>query len=81
MSDTQKIMAIVDSMSLCASMRFALDFAKQLKVYALVTGFSLSNEKGMESGARILNVERLFNLREGFGRKDDTLPDRFPLKK
>jgi aldehyde:ferredoxin oxidoreductase len=34
-------------------------------------------------GARILNVERAFNVREGFGRKDDSLPPRFltePLK-
>jgi aldehyde:ferredoxin oxidoreductase len=28
-------------------------------------------------GARILNVERAFNVREGFGRKDDYLPPRF----
>ena len=27
-------------------------------------------------GERILNVERLFNIREGLGRKDDTLPKR-----
>lgn len=34
-------------------------------------------------GARILNIERAFNVREGFGRKDDSLPPRFltePLK-
>jgi aldehyde:ferredoxin oxidoreductase len=28
-------------------------------------------------GERIWNLERLFNLREGFGRNDDTLPRRF----
>jgi len=27
-------------------------------------------------GERILNMERAFNVREGFGRKDDKLPDR-----
>jgi len=27
-------------------------------------------------GERVLNMERLFNVREGFGRKDDTLPKR-----
>jgi aldehyde:ferredoxin oxidoreductase len=80
-AETQKFMAIVDSMSLCASMRFALDLAKQMKVYELVTGVPMSNEKGLESGARILSVERLFNLREGFGRKDDTLPRRFLAEK
>ena len=28
-------------------------------------------------GSRILNIERAINVREGFGRKDDTLPPRF----
>jgi len=28
-------------------------------------------------GERIWNVERAFNVREGFGRRDDTFPDRF----
>lgn len=28
-------------------------------------------------GERIFNLERMFNMREGFGRKDDVFPDRF----
>jgi aldehyde:ferredoxin oxidoreductase len=34
-------------------------------------------------GERVYNLERCFNVREGFNRKDDTLPKRFftePLK-
>ena len=33
-------------------------------------------------GERIINLERMFNVREGFDRKDDELPDRLfePLK-
>jgi aldehyde:ferredoxin oxidoreductase len=37
----------------------------------------------LQLGERIWNLERLFNVREGFGRKDDTLPSRFkeePIK-
>lgn len=30
----------------------------------------------MRIGERIVNIERLYNLREGFSRKDDTLPKR-----
>jgi aldehyde:ferredoxin oxidoreductase len=30
----------------------------------------------MTAGARAVTMARVFNLREGFGRKDDTLPDR-----
>ena len=28
-------------------------------------------------GERIWNIERAFNIREGFSRKDDTFPERF----
>ena len=31
----------------------------------------------LEVGERIWNMERAFNIREGFGRKDDYLPKRF----
>jgi aldehyde:ferredoxin oxidoreductase len=31
----------------------------------------------MEIGERIYTLERLFNLREGFTRKDDSLPERY----
>ena len=43
---------------------------------ASVTGIpELGSEEYMSKvGERIFNLERAFNLREGFGRKDDTLP-------
>jgi aldehyde:ferredoxin oxidoreductase len=31
----------------------------------------------MDIGERIYTLERMFNLREGFTRKDDTLPERY----
>ncbi len=31
----------------------------------------------MKCGERIWNLERMFNIRAGFSRNDDTLPDRF----
>ncbi len=30
----------------------------------------------LKTGERIFALERMFNKREGFGRKDDTLPER-----
>jgi len=44
------------------------------KLYTLVTGFEVTAEEMRLSGERINNVARLFNVREGLGRKDDTLP-------
>ena len=33
-------------------------------------------EEFLKTGERIYALERMFNKREGFGRKDDTLPER-----
>lgn len=76
-AETQKLMAVVDSMALCASMRFALNLAKQMSLYAVVTGYPITEKTGLEAGHRILTLERMFNIREGFRRADDTLPARF----
>jgi len=48
-----------------------------------VTGLSYAPEDVMKAGERINNVARAFNVREGFGRAEDTLPERVmtePLK-
>ncbi len=40
-------------------------------------GVSLTEEKLLEIGERIVNLERLYNVREGMDRQDDYLPRRF----
>lgn len=52
----------------------------------LTVGFGepVTSEELARSGERIWNLSRLFNLRNGFGVKDDTLPEKIlrnPLKK
>jgi aldehyde:ferredoxin oxidoreductase len=42
-----------------------------------VTGWNTSAWELMKVGERVMNMARLFNVREGFGRKDDWLPERF----
>lgn len=74
--DTQTQMAIVDSLVLCSSMRFVMSVSNQAKFYQAVTGWNLSKEEVEVIGERIINMERLFNAREGFSRKEDTLPKR-----
>ena len=44
------------------------------KLYTLVTGIETTPEKFSVAGERINNLARLINVREGFSRKDDTLP-------
>jgi aldehyde:ferredoxin oxidoreductase len=41
-----------------------------------VTGWDTSLWELLKVGERTVTMARVFNLREGFGRKDDTLPDR-----
>jgi len=75
--ETQQIMAILDSIAICSTIRFALDIGSILKIYSAVTGLSIEENLGMKLGERILNMERLFNVREGFDKKADLLPKRF----
>ncbi|MEW6335683.1 MAG: aldehyde ferredoxin oxidoreductase family protein [Thermodesulfobacteriota bacterium] len=42
-----------------------------------VTGTPRSMGQLLRCGERSFNIKRLFNMREGFGRKDDRLPERF----
>lgn len=42
-----------------------------------ITGWETSLWELMKVGERAINMARVFNVREGFTRKDDTLPDRF----
>jgi len=47
------------------------------KLIYLTSGLDLKKPQLMEIGERITTIERLFNIREGFSRKDDKLPERF----
>ncbi len=46
-------------------------------IYNQVTGLDIDGASLLKAGERIVNLERMFNVREGIGRKDDTLPKRF----
>ena len=49
------------------------------RMLSTVTGVKEFSDEGflLKLGERIWNLERMFNVREGFGRKDDILPARF----
>lgn len=46
------------------------------ELMTIVTGRQWTKEEMLEVGERVLNVARAFNQREGFNRKDDTMPKR-----
>ena len=47
------------------------------KLIHLVSGMKYSSPQLMEIGERIYTIERMFNNREGFSRKEDILPERY----
>ena len=74
--------AVVDALGLCKFQTVFLSpnmpkWEEYGKILELVTGTARSPEELKTIGERIYNIERLFNIREGATRKDDTLPARF----
>lgn len=72
----QHLGALLDSLSLCKFSSFALSEEHYARLYSAVTGFDVSAQDLMLAGERIWNVERVYNLREGFAASDDRLPVR-----
>ncbi|MGD8840521.1 MAG: aldehyde ferredoxin oxidoreductase family protein [Gammaproteobacteria bacterium] len=77
-AQTQRDTAFIDSSGLClfpGGCGWGLDDYRAL-VDAACEGDWSSEERMKETGERIWNLERLFNLKAGLGKKDDTLPKR-----
>lgn len=75
----EELRAFEDSMEVCKFIaRTELNFPGPLaQILNCVTGLNLSADDVLQTGERIINVERAFNVREGLGRADDSLPRRF----
>jgi aldehyde:ferredoxin oxidoreductase len=72
--DIQDERAMCFSLVLCDFMPLKVKHFMDLLNSA--TGFNLTEDEYLETGERIWNLTRLFNVREGMARKDDTLPAR-----
>jgi len=73
----QNLSAAVDSLVLCRFTTFAWSVDDYADLLSAATGKPIDGETLLTIGERIWNLERLFNLREGFTAKDDRLPSRF----
>jgi aldehyde:ferredoxin oxidoreductase len=71
--------AIMDSLILCKFLRgvFQDPYPEWAALLSLVTGWDVTAEELQRTAARIVMTKRLFNLREGWRREDDWLPERF----
>jgi aldehyde:ferredoxin oxidoreductase len=71
------MVAVGDSTILCAFGSVGVTSKDTVALLLATTGITWEEKDVFAVGERILNVERLFNVREGMRRKDDTLPQRF----
>ena len=74
--EMEDLYTLIDSFIVCKFSRgtYYKELEDMTKLYTLLTGIEITPEEMKRSGERINNVARLFNIREGLGRKDDTLP-------
>jgi len=71
---------LVDSLGTCkygTMIPPVLHYKEVQKALEMTTGINFSIEELKQTGERIVNLNRAFNVREGFSRADDTLPERF----
>ncbi len=72
---------VLDSLGLCKvpvlCLICAYDLVNEAELTAAVTGWPVDASSLFISGERIVNMERLFNLRHGGSAADDRLPDMF----
>ena len=77
-ADGEDFSAVLDSLIWCKFLRKAFQdlYAESAEVYEHVTGWPMTAAELRQAGERINNLKKLFNIREGWTRQDDTLPPR-----
>lgn len=79
--ETEVFYSMLDSAELCQFVYgptwTLYDGKDTVNMLNSVTGWDLTLEELMDVGRRRLNLFRVFNAREGLGRKDDRLPKKF----
>ena len=79
LKDLQELFTVLDCMVLCkfgARNAFGNSWDNMVMLVNAATGRDYTVEELKQVGERVWTIERLFNLREGFSKADDTLPDR-----
>jgi aldehyde:ferredoxin oxidoreductase len=77
--ETEDRAAIMDSLILCKFLRgvFEDPFPDWAELLAPITGWDVTGEELRGTARRIVLAKRLYNLREGWTRAEDWLPERF----
>jgi aldehyde:ferredoxin oxidoreductase len=75
----QDLTGVIDSSGLCLFVSLAEGFSvdDMVDMLEVCTGAGYTRENVLLAGERMWNMERLFNLKAGLTKADDTLPPRF----
>jgi len=79
----QDLTSAIDASGMCLFTSFALGPEDYADLLTATTGMKIDTAELLKIGERIWNLQKLYNIKRGFGRKDDTLPLRMlnePLK-
>ena len=77
--DGEEFGTVIDSIGICKFGTFfppALYWDRIATALSLITGFSIDVPRLKTIGERLVNLQRMFNVREGITREDDTQPRR-----
>ena len=76
--DGEDFSAVLDSLIWCKFLRKAFHdlYAESAEIYTHITGWPMTPDQLRQAGERINTLKKLFNVREGWVREDDTLPPR-----
>lgn len=81
----EKWCTVVNSFGICFRMQCTRLYSPQIcaDLYTAATGIPMTSAELLEAAERAYNLYRVINVREGFSRKDDQLPERWlnePMK-
>lgn len=72
----QDLTAVVDSSDICLFTTFAIGLPEISDMLRATTGLEFTDDEVLQTGERIWNLEKMFNLEAGLSKLDDILPDR-----
>ena len=72
----QDYYAACDCLVACQFVKDVVGKERYVQMLNAATGMKMTVDEFVKVGERIWNLVRMFNMREGFSRKDDTLPKR-----
>jgi aldehyde:ferredoxin oxidoreductase len=76
LNDLENALTMFDVTGTCKFMGLMLDAKEWVSLISSVTGWDFTIEDFRRTGERAVNLSRSFNMRDGFSRADDTLPER-----